>query len=204
MMKTIKWKILVITCLVCLASVLPGILMWKQLPDTMAIHFDINNNPDGFASKGFAVFGFPLMMVALQIICCVINDVNARKHGERKKFERVTKWILPCMAIILQTLTVAFSLGMDIDVRKCAALIVGVIFLAIGNYLPKFDYIKNADVDTSKARRINRFIGIETVIMGVLFIVSIFLPSVVSLVCLWLLIPYAIIAIIYSVVICRK
>ena len=39
---------------------------------------DINNNPDNFASKGFVVFGMPVLMVGLQGFCCFINDFNAK------------------------------------------------------------------------------------------------------------------------------
>ena len=203
-MKFLKIKSLVITCLICLAAIIPGILLWNALPDRIAIHFDINNNPDNFAGKGFAVFGMPLLMVALQIVCCVINDLNAYKHGERKPLETVTKWIIPIMTVILQLVTLGYALGIPFDIRFVATFIVGCILLAVGNYLPKLDYIKNHDIDTEKACKINRFIGFETVIMGVLFLVSLLFPPIASVVCIFLLIPYAIIAIIYGIVVGRK
>ena len=203
-MKFIKWKSLIITCVVCLLSILPGVAVWNNLPDVMAIHFDINNNPDNFASKGFVVFAIPLIMVLLQIVCCIINDINSRRFGERKKFETATKWIIPVMTFLLQMITIGVGLGWGIDVRKTAALIVGGVFLVIGNYLPKLDYIKNYDVSTEKARKINRFIGFETVIMGIAFIISIFLPPIATLACLILMIPYAIIGVAYGVAIGKK
>lgn len=198
-MKFIKWKSLIITCIVCLLPVFLGIALWDNLPDTMAIHFNINNEPDNFASKGFVVFGLPILMILLQIFSCFVNDINAHKHGERKKFERATKWIIPIMTVILQIITLGYGLGWNIDIRKCVALIVGGIFLVIGNYLPKFDYIKNYDIDTEKARKINRFIGFETVVMGVLSIISIFLPPISTVIWLLLLIPYAVISAIYVI-----
>jgi len=204
MMKFMKWKTLFITCGVCLLAIIPGIVMWNSLPDSVAIHFDINNNPDNFASKGFAVFGLPLLMAVLQCFCCFINDINAHKHGERKKFEMVTKWIIPVMAVVLQMLTLGYVAGWSVDMRKAAAVIVGVILIVIGNYMPKFDYIKNHDVDTQKARKINRFIGFETVIMGLLFLGSIFLPPIATVVCLILLVPYAIISVVYGIKVTRK
>ncbi len=203
-MKFIKWKSLIITCSFCILPVLFGIILWNRLPDTMAIHFDINNNPDNFASKGFVVFGLPALMVALQIFCCFTNDINAAKYGERKKFERVTKWIIPVMTLLLQSVTLVYGLGMELDIRKIAAVIVGVIFLVIGNYLPKFDYIKNYNVDTEKARKINRFIGFETVVMGVLFIISTIFPPIATIFCLFLLIPYAVAGTIYGIRIAKK
>ncbi len=203
-MKFMKWKILIITCAVCLLPVLLGLALWQQLPDTMAIHFNMYNQPDNFAHKGFVVFGLPLMMVALQIICCVTSDVQAARHGGRKKFIAIVKWIIPLMTIVLQVVTLLYGLGKDIDIRRVAMLIVAVIFLIMGNYMPKFDYIKNYDVEAHKARRINRFIGNLMVIMGLLATVSLFLPPVYSVVWLVLLIPYAVVCIIYGIRVGRK
>ena len=198
-MKFIKWKTLIITSLVCLLPILPGLILWDKLPQSMAIHFDINNKPDNFATKGFAVFGLPLLMIALQCFCCFINDINSYKHGERKKFEMITKWIIPVITIIFQIATFCYNLGFDFEIRKVAGIIVGIILMVIGNYLPKFDYIKDYDMETHKARKVNRFIGFMTVIMGVLFIISIFLPSIYTLICILLLIPYALISVIYTI-----
>ncbi len=203
-MKFIKWKILGVTCLVCVLPIIFGLAVWNNLPETVAIHFDFNNNPDNFSSKGFAVFGFPLLMAALQCFCCFVNDINAHKYGERKKFELATKWIIPIMSQVLQGLILGYALGWKVDMRIAAAIIVGVILLVVGNYLPKFDYIKNYDVNVEKARKINRFLGFETVIMGALFIISTLLPPISTLVCLFLLIPYAVIGIIYGIKVGRK
>ena len=204
MMKFFKWRIFIITAAVCLLPILLGLSLWERLPEEIAIHFDIYGNPDNFAKKSFAVFGLPLLMVPLQAFCCFINDINAYKKGERVKFSLVTKWIIPVMSTILYVVTLGVALGWNIDVRKAVAFIVGAMLLVIGNYLPKFDYIKNYDLETEKARKINRFIGYETVVMGLLFIISIFLPPVATVVCLFLLIPYAIISIIYGIKTAKK
>lgn len=203
-MKFIKWKILTVTCIVCLLPIIFGVALWDRLPQSIAIHFDVHNKPDNFASKEIAVFGIPALMALLQVVCCLINDVNAHKHGERKKFELVTKWIIPAMSVILQIVTLGYALGWNIDVGAVASLIVGCIFMVIGNYLPKFDYFKNAKVDSSKTRKINRFIGYLSVIMGLFFLVSVFLPGTATLWCIFLLIPYAVICVIYSVIVIKK
>ena len=203
-MKFFKWKIFIVRSIVCLSPILLGVLLWNKLPDTMAIHFNIYGEPDNFASKGFVVFGLPVLMVILQGFCCFINDINAYKHGERKKFEAVTKWIIPCLTVILQVITLGYGLGWNIDIRRTVSIIVGIILVVIGNYLPKFDYIKNYDIDAEKARKINRFIGYETVVMGLLFFISTFLPPVFTVVCIGLLIPYAIIGAVYGIVTARK
>ncbi len=203
MKNLIKWKFLLITCAVCLLPVIPCIILWNKLPETIAIHFDINNVPDGFASKEFTVFGLPLMMVVLQLVCCLINDINAKKYGERKKLERATKWIIPVMTIILQTITIAYAFGVMLDVRRWAMGIVGVIFLIIGNYLPKLDYMKNSKADKEQARRINRFVGFGEVIMGILALVTLFFSPIFSVIWLFLLIPYAAISVGYGIMVVK-
>lgn len=204
-MKFMKWKILLITCGVCLFPILWGVALWEQLPDVMAIHFNLANQPDRYASKGVVVFVLPILMVLLQLFCCFINDINAYRYGERKKFSRATKWIIPVMTLLLQALTLGYGLGWKADIRRVAMLISGGVLLVVGNYLPKFDYIRSkTEVETAKARKINRFIGFETVILGVLFWGSVLFPPEVSAACLFLLIPYALIASVYSTYVLRK
>ena len=203
-MKFIKWKILIVTCLVCLLPVLLGLALWDGLPDMVAIHFDINNHPDNFASKGFAVFGMPVLMVVLQCICCVASDINSKKFGAVVKFERVAKWIIPVVTVFLQTTLLYYGLGKQIDIRAVAAIIVGGMLLVTGNYLPKLDYIKNYKLEAEKARKINRFLGFETVIMGVLFIISIFLPPPFTAGCIFLFIPYVITGVFYGICVAKK
>ncbi len=203
-MKNIKWKSLVITSLICLLTIIPGLIFWNDLPESMAIHFDMYNRADNFSSRAFAVFGLPLMMVGLQIFCCVINDINAYKHGRRTKFETVTKWIIPLMTVILQIITLGYNLGWSIDIRKSVAIIIGIMFVVLGNYMPKIDYVKNYNIDTQKSRKINRFMGYGMVIMGILILLTVFLPPIFTIIWLFMLIPFTVISIIYSVIECRK
>ena len=52
-MNKIDWKNLTFSCVICMLPIIMGFYFYDALPDTLAIHFDINNNADGFASKDF-------------------------------------------------------------------------------------------------------------------------------------------------------
>ena len=199
-----KSKMLIITCVVCLFPVLFGVVVWDKLPDSMAIHFDVYNNPDNFASKTLVVFGLPLLMCLLQIVSYVTSDIQRKKYSSYEKIEMFAKWIIPVMTVILQIITLGYNMGYNLDIRKIAVFLIGIIMILTGNYLPKLDYVKNMDLDVDKARKINRFLGIETVIMGVLFIISVFLTPVASVFALVMLIPYTIVALIYSLMISKN
>ena len=205
-MKYVKWKSLLLTAAICLVPILLGLSLWNELPATLAIHFDLYNNPDNFAPKGFVVFGLPLFMALMQCVCCLVSDISSQKRGMHlnTKLERVCKWTIPAITIILQIITLGYGLGWKIDIRKVAMLLVSIMLLVTGNYLPKLGYVKNFKATKEQARKINRLGGFLTVIMGILFLISILLPPVASVFCLLLFVPYTVILILYGIKITRK
>ena len=53
-------KMILLTSIATLLPILIGLLLWKQLPDSVATHWSAGNEPDGYSSKVFAVFGLPV------------------------------------------------------------------------------------------------------------------------------------------------
>lgn len=200
-MKRIKIKSFVISCAVCLLSILPGVILWNKLPDIVAIHFNFHNEADGFASKGVAVCGMPIFMTLLQAYCCIINDINSAKHGERRKFEIALKSIIPTLCFAVQAMILSYSMGKNIDIRRAVAIIIGIVFIVMGNYQPKQGDVNKFGENT---RKISRFIGYTTVIMGIFFAISAVLPQCATVICMFLLIPYALAGLVYGIMVSRK
>ena len=203
-MKYIKWNILFITCVVCLLPILFGVAMWESLPDTMAIHFDINNNPDNFASKGFVVFGLPVIMAIFQVISCIATDLNSEKYGESKRFEVVSKFIITFITFALYIATLGFSLEWNVDIRKVAVIIVGVVFIATGICILNLNYVKNYRVEEEKAKKINKITGYGMAVSGILMLISSLLPAIYSMICFMLLFLFIIVVVIFSIIIVKK
>ncbi len=203
-MKRINWKYFFVTAFITLLPVLLGVALWDRLPDSIAIHFNIHNQPDNFASKPFAVFGLPLLMVVLHLVYCLGADTAMAKQGAPKKFGHVMKWIIPIMSVVLQVAILGYSLGWNFEIHRVASLVAGGLLIVVGNYLPKFDKVKNFNVTPEKARKINRFIGFTTVILGLLFIIGAFFPPTITVVCLLLMIPYTILCLVYPLYVARK
>ena len=127
-MKKINRKSLILTCLTCLLPIVFGLALWDKLPDTMAIHFNIKNEPDNFASKEFVVFALPCLMALVQCFCAVVADIDSRKRGNKE----ITKWIIPAVTVVLQVVTLAYGMGKNIDMRIVAVTILAVLFIVIG------------------------------------------------------------------------
>lgn len=190
-MKSIKLKPLIISCVICLLPILLGIAVYGKLPDKMPVHFDFYNNPDSFASKPFAVFAIPCFMALLQIFCCTVNDINVTRKGMNRKFEIVVKSVVPIISVAVSSAIIVYSLGSELDMRKIAMFIVGIVLVAMGNYMPTLND-KNPKRYNENVKKHLRFIGYEMVAMGFLFIITIFLPAEFSVGALILIIPCAI------------
>ena len=203
-MKKINWKMIVITCVVTLLPILFGLSVWNQLPEQIAIHFDIHNQPDNYASKAFAVFALPAIMVAFQIFCCLMTDFQVQRFSGNKKMEQLSKWVIPVVTVVLYFITIGYGLGWAIDIRRAAVFLVSAMFVVLGNYTPKLSYVKHYNFEPEVAKKINRFTGFGMVIMGILGLFSILLPEEASVVWLFLLIPYGVITVVYTLVVAGK
>ena len=52
-------RTLILTTLVCLLPLIAGAVLYKDLPETMATHWNLQGEADGWSGRAFAVFGLP-------------------------------------------------------------------------------------------------------------------------------------------------
>lgn len=183
-MKKIDWKILIITSLLCLAPICVGLEYYDVLPENIAIHFDINNNPNNFWAKDAFVFGIPLLMLAIQVFTSILVDLNDKRKDANKKVTFVAKLMIPIITIILYGVTISYALGNMLDIRKVAMWMVGVMFIIVGNYTPKTKgntFVKGLKVEDEVLQaKLNKIVGYMFIIDGLLAIISTFLETIFS------------------------
>ena len=136
-MKKIDFKILIITSIVCLLPIALGLAVYNELPNIITTHWSIDNTPNGFMPKAVFVFALPIFMFLMQAFLCVITDVFDKYKEVNKKATSVCKWIIPIITVILYIATITYALGNMVDIRKVAMLMVGIMLIVIGNYIPK-------------------------------------------------------------------
>lgn len=135
--KKILAKADIITGLLCLVGIIPGLACYNRLPDQMPIHFNINNQPDNYMSKNIVIFALPLSMMIFHLICCIIENLNIPYSATPRPVKWIVRIIIPAITISLQCVTVMFTLDIMTDIGLVCNLIVGVIYILLGNYLPK-------------------------------------------------------------------
>lgn len=124
------------TTLLCLLPLLFSALVYADLPDQVAIHFDGSGVADNYASKAFAAFGIPLLLTLMNIIVQVGLKTDPKRDTSSKIFH-ISRWLLVPLTLFLSPLTLLIALGYPIRVEKVVPFLVSLILLVIGNYLPK-------------------------------------------------------------------
>ena len=186
----ISKRTLVITSLVTLIPVLVGICLWDQLPDVMATHFGMSNEPNGWTSKGFTVFGIPSVLVLLQLVAIYTTSKDPRKVFHNNTLMNIVVWIIPVIAVVVLGITYMYNMEVPVDVGMVCLSVLGVLFMILGNYLPncrrnyfvgiRLPWTLRDDANWNYTHRIGGFVF---VIMGLIFVVNAFiLPKTISFV----------------------
>lgn len=135
-MKNRKYEILLSTA-VCLLPLLAGALLYNRLPETMATHFGIHGEENGWSSRGFAVFGIPLIMAVLNLVLHLSLNADPKRHNMNATLRAVSLWITPVLSVLVSSLTIGHALGYAVHVEVIVPLLIGLLFIIIGNYMPK-------------------------------------------------------------------
>lgn len=130
--------------------ILAWIIAFPKLPEQMPIHWDVNGEANGFASKLNAMFSTLGIMVILYISMAFLPKVDPRKTNY-KYFSKSYRIILNAIIgvlFVINILMLANAIGYDVPFGSIDPLVVGIIFMILGNYMPQV--------------RSNFFIGIRT------------------------------------------
>ncbi len=136
MFKEHKKKI-IFSSLAILAPILVGLLFWHRLPDTMATHWGADGNVDGWSSKAFAVFGMPLIMVLVHWLCLWGTTKDPKQKGQGKKPFSLIFWMVPMISWFSSSFLYGTALGAEYNIGSVVFGLLGVMFMVIGNYMPK-------------------------------------------------------------------
>ncbi|MDF2944093.1 MAG: putative rane protein [Herbinix sp.] len=128
---------LILSILFCLIPFIISAAFYEQLPEQVAIHFNFNGDPDNYAPRLFVAFGVPLLMFCLNLYNWFMLENDPKKANSSKALKRLSKWLIPLTAVIMQTALTSYAIGFTFDWSFYVLLLVGIVVVILGNYLPK-------------------------------------------------------------------
>lgn len=202
-------KTLIITSIVILLPMVAGLVLWNRLPEEVPFHWNAAGEIDGWASRPVAVFVPSAIMLALQWLCKLVTSTDPKKQNHPEKVKVLVFWLIPIITVFISVLMYASALGVSVRVETLLPILLGLVFVAVGNYLPKCkqNYTVGIKIPWTLAseenwNRTHRLAGYIWVAGGVLMMLAGFIGL------LWIVLPIALamalVPMIYSFVLNRK
>ena len=129
-------KSLFLSVAICLLPILIGVYYYDVLPEQIAVHFNVNGESDNFVSKTRAIVELPIFFAIVQVIISLVVDFDKTP----KKGALIIKGITPIISVLVQGGLIAYALDNNFNVTKLTALVIGILFIVLGNYLPKKEF----------------------------------------------------------------
>ena len=107
-----------------------------MLPEQIAVHFNAKGEPDNFVSKTLGIIDIPIFLAIVQIVISLVVDFDKTP----KKGAFIIKAIIPVISVLIQGGLIAYALDNNFNVSQLAIFVIGIVFIILGNYLPKKEF----------------------------------------------------------------
>ncbi len=136
MIKRNKWKLL-ISSIIILLPALFGLISWDRLPEQMTTHWGMDGQADGWGNRSFAVFALPVTILIGHWFCILCTMRDPKNREQSGKVVSMIMWICPAVSFFASGMVYAAALGRELQPDFVGILLIGLMFVVIGNYLPK-------------------------------------------------------------------
>ena len=123
---------------------------YSELPELVVVRWNLEFEPSGYASRFVAAVIMPSAFLLAPLVAWILPRVDPRRASYRR--HESTYWLIwnavMLLLAVLQALTIGIALGWRIDAARAFPSVIGLVFIVLGNYLPRL--------------RPNWFVGIRT------------------------------------------
>lgn len=130
-------KSIVISFLLLIVSLVLGAVFYNKMPDMLPTHFGFDGTADKYSSKASALFNFPFIMACVQALLIFQLNKDPRKKYQNEKLYVVSLYIIPILTLVISVITITIGLGAKVDVSKIVFIMISILFIVMGNFLPK-------------------------------------------------------------------
>lgn len=162
--------------LISLLPIVYGGLLWQYLPQQLPIHFGIDGQPDQYAPKLIAVIGLPVLIITVNYV--IIRSMKNKGIDNQKVFT-VLIWSLPLLLNVVQIVTFMHALNYHINIGSVILPVIGLLFIVLGNYLPKTTPIYMVGIrlpetlhNSENWQKTNRLGGFTMVFAGFILLIT--------------------------------
>ena len=120
-------------------AVLFSLAVYSRLPEEVPIHWGVSGEPNGYGSRLEGAFLIPAMMIALFAIMQWYPSRDPRAANIAKFRGAYDTVVTAIIALLsgLHVLALGNALGWGIDIPKVGMVALGLMFILLGNLMPR-------------------------------------------------------------------
>lgn len=166
------------------------LILYPSLPQQVPLHWGISGQPDGWGAKP-ALLALWALPIVLLLLLYLMPRLDPRKDNYSKHTKAYSAFSIAVILlfIALGWALVAIALGVQLPLSSIVIVLLGILFVVIGNFMPQvrpnyFFGIKTPWTLANETvwRKTHRLGGVLFVLCGLTTLVSAFLPEVASFV----------------------
>ena len=134
---TIKSEIF--SFLILAVSWVAAFYFYQHFPDKVVTHWNIAGQADGWSGRGFAAFFFPGLLSGMYLMFLLLPMFDPKKdrYAEFSKVYNVFRNLLLGVMALIYFIASVSNLGVYLNVGVWTPLIIGLLFVVLGNYMGK-------------------------------------------------------------------
>jgi uncharacterized membrane protein len=113
--------------------------VFPRLPDQVPTHFNFQGEPDDWTARRFAAFAMPLFAALMTVMFNLLPKISPRRQNLDRFND--TYWTIANLVVafmcVLHVFVLGRALGWPVDVTTATLLCVGIMFMVMGNVLPR-------------------------------------------------------------------
>lgn len=127
-----------------------GVYFYPQLPERIASHWNVLGEVDGYMSKFWGVFLFPIILLGISLLFLILPKIDPLKKNfvGFKKYYNALMVFISAFLFYIYTLTIVWNMGIVFNMTQFIIPVMGILFFYIGTIL---EHMKR-----------NWFVGIRT------------------------------------------
>lgn len=177
-----KKRAIIISFILLLVPIILGIVFYDKMPEQLPTHWGTNGEVDQYSSKLMALILLPCILFAVQGIVIFVTKNDPRKKNISESGLNIILFICPVLSIVISFVIILYGLNKPIDTSKLVGLIISLLIIVLGNFIPKqrrnytlgirVPWALNSDDNWNAT---HRFGGIVMVVGGILALIGVLL-----------------------------
>lgn len=195
----------IIISLIIIAIAAYVLIMYNQLPDKIPMHWNMQGEVDSYGSK-IAIFNFLGLLLGINVLMPIAKFIDPKRANYQRFLGvyNIFRLILTALFASLIIIVIQESINPgSIDVSKAVSISICLLFIIIGNYLPKIKHNYTFGIklpwtlnDEDNWQKTHRLAGVVWVVcstialfLAIILNSSIFYPIFMAIVAILVIVP---------------